>query len=110
MDFAGLELGQVDLALADLVLPGDSQAHFLQHLGVELGDDLVGVVLLAAHDDGTGCRVVRISGGERILAEPAGAEGARQSSQAGSCEEATAGGGEHQESFLWRVPAGATAR
>ena len=51
-----------------------------------------------------------ISGGERILAEPAGAEGARQSSQAGSCEEATAGGGEHQESFLWRVPAGATAR
>ena len=51
MDLAGLELGQVDLPLADLVLAGDGQARLLHHLGVELGDDLVGVVLLAADDD-----------------------------------------------------------
>ena len=99
-DVAGLDLGQVDLALSDLVLARDRIARRLQHLGVDLGDDLVGIVLLAAHDNGPGSRVLGVLRGERISAESAGAERAGHSGQAGDRENAAASGGRHQESFL----------
>ena len=54
VDGAALDLGDVDLALADPELAIDGVAVLLERLGVELGDDLVGVVVLRADDDRLG--------------------------------------------------------
>ena len=119
VDLAGLKLGQVDLALADLVLPCDGQSHFLHHLGVELGNDLIGVVLLAADDDrATGVAPRGLVDGEGI-GVGAGAEGGQSAQCADTGQQAAsrqlspgARGGAcvHADSFrCFRAPGGVTA-
>ena len=119
MNLAGLELGQVDLALADLVLPCDSQSHFLHYLGVELGNDLIGVVLLASDDDGaTGVTSRGLVDGEGI-GVGAGAEDGQSAQCADAGQQAAsrqlppgvrAGVCGHADSFrCFRAPGGVTA-
>ena len=71
--------GQVGLALPDAELAVDRVAGGLEGLGVDLGDDLVGVVVLRADDDGRGSRVGgagRAAAGQRVAAR-AGRQGER---------------------------------
>ena len=58
---AALDLGDVDLALADLELAIDGVAVLLERLGVDLGDDLVRVVVLRTDDDRLGRAAVASS-------------------------------------------------
>jgi hypothetical protein len=62
-----LDLGDVHLALADAEVALDGVAVLLERLGVELGDDLVRVVVLRADDDRLGrTAAVRGSAVQRI--------------------------------------------
>ena len=51
VDCAGLDLGHVDLTLTDPHLSVHRVPGVLQGLGVDLGDDLVRVVVLRTHDE-----------------------------------------------------------
>lgn len=64
IDRPGLQLRDVDLPLTDLELALDLMALVLKHLGVDLSDDRIGVVLLGTDDQlcgvTIGCGVVVI--------------------------------------------------
>ena len=51
VDRSGRQLGHVDLALADPQLAFDRESGALERLGVDLGQDLVRVVVLRPHHD-----------------------------------------------------------
>ena len=65
VDGAVLDLGDVHLALADAEVALDRVAVLLERLRVELGDDLVGVVVLRTDDD----RLRRLAVARRSAAE-----------------------------------------
>src|SRR5690606_33367532 len=95
---AVLERGHVRVALADREVALDGEALGLERLSVDLGDDLVRVVRLGAHDDRVGRGAAAV---ERVGAA-AGAEG--EDGGRGGRDEGGASGGAHVSAFLRAVP------
>ena len=69
VDRAGFELGHIGFALPDAELAVDGDVFGFEGLGVDLGDDLAGVVVLRADDDRV---AVRCAAGERVFTGAAG--------------------------------------
>ena len=80
VDRTGLDLGHVDLALADPQLALHRESGPFEGLGVGLGDDLVRVVVLRADDDR---RCIHVRAPLERLDRPAGGEGERSGREGG---------------------------